>query len=239
MEKIRELLKQMGASDELSNKIMEELVAFKSQTEAGLAEEFKRRLEEAKKVCVEAVEQEKAEIRRKAEIFLESRINTIDREAQRQVAIGEAEATRKLKGVKSLVEGIQIGGKSGEDQAALAAENKKLRLKVSQLSEERVKLETKAERANSIAMKVLKRNKVLESAAVEPTKQMNESKNEPKPGKKETLESLRKPSATPTTTRPTLNESQTKSGQPSGDSDIDNIASQLDGTPAFVGSNQE
>lgn len=232
MNKIADLLKQMGASPELQKQIMEALESYKESVQTKLEEDFKQKVAQAKKVCVEAVEAEKRELAKKIEVFLEARTTTIQKEAAKHAAIGESEAVRLLRGCKTLLEGIQIDSKEGSGQAAIAEteEVKQLRIQNKQLKESLEKAQLKAQRANAIALKSLERNKVLESktAPVAPAKPVTESKETPK---------LRKTSAQPTTARPALTESVVKAPATvaeSADPSIAAIASTLDGSPAYI-----
>jgi hypothetical protein len=246
MNKLAELLKQLGASPELIGQITESMEQYKTEVKQTLEEDFKQRVLQAKKVVAEALENEKRELARKVEVFLEARTATINREAQRQAAIGEADATKMLRGVKSLVEGIEISDK-GSGQAAIAEseELKALRIQNKQLKEAFEKTAIKAKRANEIALKALERNRLLEEKftqkpAAAPTKPaakqtVTESKT---PAQKTDLGTLRKTGERPATTRQVMTETvkrTTPTGEVAGgDPGIQAIASQLDGDPAYI-----
>jgi len=241
MNKIFDLLKQLGASPELQKQIVEALDEYKQGVKTRLEEEFKQRVHSAKKVCAEAVENEKRELAKKIEIFLEARINSITKEAAKHAAIGESDATRMLREVKSLVEGTKIGGNGGSDQAAIAEteEVKQLRIQNKQLKENLDKVSLKAKRANDIAVKALERNKLLEAAKSAEKPAVTESKITPPAKPQAKLGELKKPTSAPTTGRPALTESvvkaPAKTQAESADPDVAAIASQLDGDPAFIG----
>lgn len=240
MDKLKGLLKQMGASDELVGQLIGEMNAWKAETEKSLNEAYEARLAKAKKVCFEEVTRTKAEMARKVEIFLEAKTSVVEREARKQAAIGESASAKTLRELKSLLEGVEIGKEAKEHQAEIKALQEQLAV----VEEQKVAAENKAIKSNTIAMKVLERNKVLESAAKAPAKDtvsegtVNEGK-EPAKSTGTQLETLRKPAETPKTSRPTLNESQqvNKSGttiSEEADPEIAQIASKLDGTPAFA-----
>jgi hypothetical protein len=240
MNKILDLLKQMGASPELQKQIMEALESYKESVQTKLEEDFKQRVSQARKVCVEAVDNEKRELAKKIEVFLEARINTIQKEAAKQAAIGESEAVRLLRGAKALFEGIQIDSNKGSGQAAIAEteEVKQLRIQNKQLKENLEKINLKAQRANTIALKALERNKLLEGRIAPAAKRppVVESKTPAQP--KQTMgEQLRKTSTQPKTARPALTESVVRApatAAESADPSIAAIASKLDGSPAFI-----
>lgn len=230
MEKIKSLLGQMKCSPEFQKQFVSLLEEWKKGIEEGAERTFKARLEKAKAIVLDEVEKEKTELRRKVEIFLESRVNTIDREARKQAANGETEAVRRLREINSLLEGSKDGGTSEDNQAALAENNKKLRVMVGQLTEEKEQLIAQTKRAHELATKAIQRNRILESKlGGEPIKQVAESKG---------LESVRTASEDPKTSRPILTESQVPARQQereeSGHPEVMAIAEKLDGEPAFV-----
>lgn len=236
MTKIEELLKKLGASDDLVKEIMESLDQYKKDVKDKLEVEFKDRVGKARQVCIEAVEKEKQELCRKVEIFLESRQNTITREATKQAAIGETKSVKTLREVRSLVEGVNIGEEIPADHQAAIAELKKLRVTVQQLSEAKDKSDIKASRANSIALKALDRIKILEGRPAPTQNTVTEGKE--KVGQP-SLESLRKPKNDTQTTRrplvetvvkPTTKQTITESEDPQ----IKAIADSIDNVPAFV-----
>jgi hypothetical protein len=238
MDKIIGLLKQLGASEQLSKSVVGELDAWRVAEEKALNTSYEQKLGKAKQACLEAVESYKADLAKRVEIFLEARVNTINREAQKQAAVGESEAVRTLKGVKSLIEGVKIDLPEGNQVAV--EETKKLRVMVGQLQEKIVATEQSNRRANLIARKLLERNKVLEAkgnGTVTEDKTVTESTEAKKP---ERLEDLRVKSDDPKTTRPAAVETVAKAGakptasKHAGDQDVMAIAEGLDGTPALV-----
>jgi hypothetical protein len=234
MDKIKDLLKQLGGSPELIEQITKELTAYKGQCLAEADATLQAKLVKAKQVCMEEVAVEKANLQRKVEIFLEARINSIDREAEKQAAIGESEAVKTLRGIQSLIEGVD-NDSTPEAQAAVA-EVKKLRVLVTKLNEDKAQLAETAKRANQIAMKALQRNKMLESKDLPRKPQTGQ---EPAPaGKPANLGAVRTESSEPKTTRKVLVESQVKApetGKPAqADGEVAAIAAGIESMPAFM-----
>jgi hypothetical protein len=230
MEKIKDLLKQLGASQELTESILNELKSFHTRTKKQLDEEFHARLEKAKQVCIEEFDKEKVKLAKKVEVFLESRVNTIDREAQKQAAIGESQSSKTLRDMKCLLEGVNIGDVA-KDVQAVKEEANVLRHRLTQVMEEKDQLKAQAERANEIAMKAINRNKILETTTKNTATKINESKDDSKD-----LESLRTTSQQPVTQRKVLTEhvakKQTDNSAPS---DVQQIAATIDDSiPAYV-----
>lgn len=230
MEKIKELLKQLGASPEMQTQFIEHLENFQKSVNEEAEKTLAQRLQAAKEVCLEEVATEKLNLARKVEVFLESRISTINREAKKQAAIGESEAVKTLQGVKAMLEGIQVDGTPEDAQAAIA-ENKKLRVMCSKLQEEKASAMDQAKKANSIAIKALQRTKVMESKLQAGTVTESVQKPEAKPVAKP--ETLRTPAAKPATTRTVVTESASPKVAPTSSPEIMAIAESLDGNPAY------
>lgn len=230
MEKIKDLLKQLGASEELTESILNELQSFQVRTKKQLDEEFHARLEKAKQVCLEEFDKEKIKLAKKVEVFLESRVNTIDREAHKQTAIGESQSAKTLRDVKCLLEGVSIG-EVAKDVQAVKDEANVLRIRLNQVMEEKDQLKAQAQRANEIAIKAIERNKILETTIRTPATKINESKN---------LGSLKTQSQKPATERKVLEESVAKpkrtiSDNPASSDEVRQIAATIDDSiPAFV-----
>ena len=228
MNKILDLIKQLGGSKELGEQITMNLGAWKNAQHKVLDEEFEKRLDKAKKACIEETERYKQELAKRVGIFLEARANTITREAQKHAAIGEAKAVRTLKGIASLVEGVEIDTPDHQ----VADEYKKLRIKVGQLQEQNGKLDLKNKHANQICRQLIDRQRVLESKT--------SGKEVVTEGKKEKtlkLEGLRVEGSKPKTTRKPIVETIAKGKERetrNGDSDVMAIAESLDGSPALV-----
>jgi len=236
MDKIAELLKQLGVSDVGVKQIIESLDAFQASTEKKHEDQFQNRLEKAKQVCLEEVENYKVELRRKVEIFFESRTNVVNREAQRQAAIGESGANKTLRELKALLDGVPLEGVSGATQA-LADQNQKLRQKVASVTETLTASEKSRERLHGIATKSLQRIKVLETLAPRATSMATESKGKPEQRPTPKLESLRAKVEQPKTPRPTLVESVARQAPAllaqGADPVITKIAASIEAAPAF------
>jgi hypothetical protein len=200
-----------------------------------MTEEFKQKVTKAKEVCLEELKKEKSGLAKKVEIFLEARTNTINKEALKQAAIGESKASKTLRDMKSLVEGVEIGGEKGTQ--VTSGEVKKLRVMVHQLQEDLSRQKAKAQRANEIALKVLERNKILESATAKPSKTVAESAAKTTTGKQ--LNEIKEHGVKPQTSRPATSETiakqpeKTAAAPQGGEADIMAIANEI-GEPAFI-----
>ena len=241
MNRFSEILKKLGATPELSEQFQAACDGYREDMKATLEEQFKVRLSNAKKICVEEIDKAKVDLCKKVEIFLEARMSAITREAQKAAAIGESQATKTLREAKALLEGVQIGDQKNSSQAN-DAEVKQLRVAVRQLKEAQDKAELKAQRANTIALKVLQRNKILESKITtggKPTASAKPPVVENKAGKP-SLDSLKNKSSAPKTARAPITEtvarpsSKAPTATESVDADVAAIASKMDGDPAFI-----
>ena len=164
MNKLKALLKELGGTDELVSAISEQFSAYANGIKKQYDVEFANKIEKARAICLEAVNKEKAEMARKFAIYLESKQDHFDRAAERQRLNEESESTNKLKHVKALLEGVDInnGGQSRELQVA-RKQVARLQQAVGTLKEERNVAVKKANKANEIATKFAKKNRVLES----------------------------------------------------------------------------
>jgi len=164
MDKIRQLLLKCGMNEESANKICESFESHANQLKAKNEQDFKLRLEQAKKACLEETNAHKAELSRRVQIFLEAKNAAIEESIQKHTADRETESVAKLEQIKSLVEGIELDGRSNSE---LKAEVEKLRSAVTTLSEQRDMARTKVKRVTTLAEKVLNRNKTLERTLAE------------------------------------------------------------------------
>jgi hypothetical protein len=190
MDKLTDLLKKMGASEELVNEFTTSLEQHEKELRESIQGEFQGAYEacedKAKKICVEEVEKEKVRLARKVQVYLESKQREFEEAAQRQRAIEESEATQALRRIKALVEGNDPNAAGGESRDLQASRELNARLEkvLASLKEERDRAVQSAARARKIAEDVLSRNKALEAARTQPAvaeaKKGPPSKEEPK-----------------------------------------------------------
>lgn len=162
MEKIKALLEQLGGSKELATTIVKTLEEWKNKSATEIKEEYQKRLEKAKALCLEEVESYKRDLARKVQIFFETRSEKIEQQIAKQVAIKDAAAEAKLQSIAALLEGVEVNGKG--DTAEVKAAQGQVQQLTEQLHAEQENskmLAEKAIRAHSIAGKTLERNKVL------------------------------------------------------------------------------
>ena len=201
-DKIKALMLKSGLSEDATAGLCEAIDTHISERYARQDAEFNAKLERAKTICIGETENHKRELARRLAIFAEAKGNAIETTIAKQSAIKESAAFAKLKDIQAMLHGVELNGDGN-----LRAEVTELKRRVQGLSEERNKAIEQANRANAIAEKVLKRNRVLEAQRATPVK--TEARTVAKP--------IQKTGGRPTTTRPTLVENQTRSPAPQRD----------------------
>lgn len=185
MDKIRALLEQLGGSKELVDQIIESLEAYKTKTEETIKEEYRERLAKAKEACLEEVNEYKRDLARKTQIFFESRVEKIEQQIAKQVAVKDSAAEAKLQQIVALLEGVEVNGDGNNaDIQAAMRQVKELQEQVRKLDTSKKVLTEKANRAHAIAEKTLERNKVLSKELAEAAKKPGKSISEGKKTKK-------------------------------------------------------
>lgn len=158
MNKIKGLLEKAGCNPELVGGICEALDSYKSDLREQFEADYKHRVEQAKKVCIDETESHKRELAKRVQIFCETKAAAIEAQLARQSALSESEAVTRLKGIVSLLEGIEPNGDpSGRATAAL----EQARRRIQQVNEDRQKALEVANRQTAIAEKALKQNRRL------------------------------------------------------------------------------
>lgn len=204
--KIKDLLGKAGCNQELIDNICEALDEFKTTIREQYDSDYKNRVEQAKKVCLEETESHKRELARRLQIFCETKAAAIEAQLAKQSALSESEAVTRLKNIVSLLEGIEPNGQpNGQATAAL----EKAKLKMRQVNEERARAVEVANRQVAIAEKALKENRKLATENAQLKRQLaggvtTESRQQP--SRKRIDES--RSSEQPMTTRQTLLENQ-------------------------------
>jgi len=202
MQKIREIVKQIGGSDQLADQLVEAVEGHVGEERKKLQEEFQAKIQQAKQVCLREVAEEKQRMARKIEIFIESKVAAIERSAGKTRAIEESAAVAALRQVRKAL-GVDDGN-SAELQA-LQRKLARIAEQTAALKEERDLAVDKANKANAIAVKALRRVRLQEAqevtpepAKVESTEATPEATPEAKPA--EELQSVRVETEEPVTT---------------------------------------
>lgn len=203
MDKIKELLAASGCNPELIDNIVESMVSYKETVKEAVEKEYAAKVAAAKKICLEETEAHKRELARRLQVYCETRSVAIESNIARKIAVNESEAQVKLRELKQLLEGIDVGARRQNDAAL---KNIKNRLKLAMEQKERaVEL---ANRHVSIAEKSLKQNRslVVENARLKsqisgsvPNKTVAENREV---GKTSRIDGARKSRATVTTRSP-------------------------------------
>lgn len=234
MDKIKALLEKAGCKSEVVGSICEALENYKVTLRESYDAEYKARIEEAKKVCVEEVESHKRELARRVQIFCETKSAAIEAQLAKQSALSESEAATKLKNIMSLLEGVEPNGAAN---SAATAALKKARHQLQQVSEEKNKAITVANRQSAIAEKALKENRRMsaELANLKTKLTVNESRA-PQAGKRI---DTKRATGKPVTTRQTLLENQDRRPAASNGSAIRNVPNKNGFGIADIASNMD
>jgi hypothetical protein len=153
MNKLKDLLEKSGCNPELIPGIMNLLEEYKTQTDSTLKEESSRKIEQAKKVCLEETANYKRELARRTAIWCEAKSAAIDAILAKQSAHKETPAIAKLKNIRSMLEGIEVHSQNGNTKAADQ--------KVKQLEEALKQANAKTVRAESLCQRALASNRKL------------------------------------------------------------------------------
>ena len=175
--KIKEILKSMNISEESSKEFINILESWVSNQKNLLNEEFKKKLETAKQVCVEEVEAHKATLSRGLRVFLESKLEAIEKAAAKKRAIEESETVNTLKQVKALLEGVDIDGtKINQDLQAANKEKSALKKELAESRDALNREKAKISKLSEIAEKSIQRQKILEGKLTTMEHKIEESK---------------------------------------------------------------
>jgi len=202
MQKIREIVKQIGGSEELADQLIEAVQEHVETQRTAIAEEYKTKIQKAKQVCLEEVASEKARIARKVEVFIESKVASIERSAGKTRAVEESAAVAQLRQVQKV---LGVGGEGG-NSAELEALNRKLARIAEQtasIKEERDVAVRKANQANMIAARTLRRLRTFEEQAAKPGTVVKEDEAAPVvPAETTETTTAVEPAVTTTETKP-------------------------------------
>ncbi len=224
MDKIKALFEQVGLSPELTTKLCAVLERHKTMLREQSDAEVKRRVEQAKQVCLDETEAHKRELSRRLQVFLETKSAVVTAAITKQSAIRESRATEQLRKVTALLGGVDLNGASeGRSQAA----ESQLRKQLVALKEERDMAVRTANRQTAIADRVIRRNRALEMQGPQPQPRapLTEATTQPRrqPGRIDGSRTTQRP----TTTR-TVTEDRQRRPRQDADPEIQRIADQID-----------
>lgn len=166
MDKIRELCKEMGASEAFADKLLEAIDAKAQSVKEGLLADYKAKLEKAKEVCIESVAQYKAQLAKKVQIFCESKALKIEEQVNRQMATRETAAQTKLNQIVALLEGIQTQEINETVVKKLQAQLEAYKTQAIKESQEKQAALNKVNEITELATKLLSQNKALKESQI-------------------------------------------------------------------------
>jgi hypothetical protein len=228
LQKISEMLKSMGISEDCSKEFVSICEEWRNNEKNRLQEEYKARLERAKKACIEETEAHKVSLSRGLQVFLENEAEKIRKASEKQAAIAEPEAVNRLKQIQSILGGSNIDG--AVNAQALQAESKKNALlvkQVAELTESLSREKAKSSKFHELTEKAINRQKGLEKEITETKNLLSEAKGRLQ--KKNAIFESKVKADKPKTRRKVVSESDNKKKKNDDfDSEIDYIASSLD-----------
>lgn len=211
MDKIKALLEKAGVSNELAEQITKTLVEYKDTVRKTVQEEFNSKLEQAKKLFVEETELYKKDLANRLQIFCETKSAVIEGQLQKQAALSEKQAVKKLRSVYLALEGIQVKDEASNTAKALS----KARTQIKQLAEERDTAIAKANRQTAVAEQLAKRARTILAENQQLKQKVVVENKRVKPVSKPTKSVTTKPISESIRRKPV-------------NSDIENIANQID-----------
>lgn len=169
MDQLKALLGKSGVSAELAGAICEEITRLSDSLKKQADEEFKTRIDLAKKVCLEELAKERSSLSRKLKVYLESKARSFEESAARTRKIEEAESATKIRRVAEII-GLGASNADGDLNGQLEAAqklNSRLEKTLAGLKEQRDVAVTRAKRAYGIAENALQRNRKFETVMSE------------------------------------------------------------------------
>lgn len=236
LDKIGAILKQMGISEEAIGEFVNICESWHNEAKEKLQQEYKVRLDKAKKLCIEEVEAHKSNLSRGVKMFLDSQGDLIRRSSEKSSAIAESEAVNKLKKITNLLNGLDVD--SAANAQALQAESRKnaeLVSKVANLTESLNREKAKAAKFGELSEKSLARQRKLEEQATKHANLLSEARNAlaksvPPKRTAETISENKTRSRKPVSTTKNLNENNIvkTNDKVESDDDIEFIAESMD-----------
>ena len=184
MEKIIELLKQVGISEEAVAQISTEFENYDNNIHQKYKAIFESKLGKAKELCLKECDQYKNKLASQVSLFLESKETQVDKRLEQIKAIEDTESIGKLRSIKQLVENIEVA--SDETLKTLREDVETLNKRIVTLKDEKKRAEQAANKANEIALKLINESK---------TKPWEKKEETPPPAGEEKLEESDKPKA--------------------------------------------
>ena len=242
MQKIVDLLKTIGASDELAQELLEAIQGYASEVDVKNRAQYKALTEKAKKVCVEYVENEVLNNARKLKVFMEAKEREIEEAIQRARKLEESEAVGQLKQISSVLNGGQsdVNLDAMRELAASRKATQRLEKAYTDLKEDRNRLAAGFNRSNALAERamvtakryraVLAKNGLVETTTKPQPKGKTVKEDRRAQPRRRTIGESRRRSARPQTTRPTKAQPAGRTGNTprTGDPVVDQVARSME-----------
>lgn len=166
MQKIVDLLKGIGASDELAKELVEAVQGYAAQVEARERARFEKILEKSKSLCVEYVENEVLKNARKMKVYIEAKEREIAEAIERNRKLEESEAVAQLRKISAVLNHGEdtVNVDALRENAALKKDISRLENAYKALREEKKQLIAATNRSNRLAERALTKAKQYRSA---------------------------------------------------------------------------
>jgi beta-lactamase class D len=215
---LQDLMTKCGLSTEASTKICESINSYLASAEKKLNEDYRDRIEKAKKICLEETSNHKIDLARRVQTFFEATVNRIESKIAKDTVAKDTEALTKLAGIRDMLAGLPLGG----DQQ-IQAENAQLKKNLNTLTEQFKDVKRVLKNKSDVLEKVITRNRLLEDRNKQRSPAGTVTVTEStKPVQKTTRYDAERTTTTkPASSRATLNENQNR--QPVKDKRTSNV----------------
>lgn len=180
---MKELFKAVGLSDEAANEICVILEEYDKNIQTKYEELYNKKLQSMKDILIEDYENEKEKLAKKTRLFIESKMDEIERFQKKNSNELNSKAHQKLLKIMELVEDIQLDENHLVDVGKIKEENEKLKKLNENLQKEQKSMLKKFNEAVDIADKLLRENAKLLAEQNDKTQQ-----KEPKEESEKTIE---------------------------------------------------
>ena len=185
---MKELFKAVGLSNEAADEICVILEEYSKGVQTKYEELYNKKLQSMKDILIEDYENEKEKLAKKTRLFIESKMDEIERFQKKNSNELNSKAHQKLLKIMELVEDIQLDENHLVDVGKIKEENEKLKKLNENLQKEQKNMLKKFNEAVDIADKLLRENAKLlaeQNDKTQPEKPVEKPIEESKKDKKD------------------------------------------------------
>ncbi|MHA1748430.1 MAG: hypothetical protein ACTSYF_07275 [Promethearchaeota archaeon] len=188
LDEMKELFKAVGLSNEAADEICVILEEYSKGVQTKYEELYNKKLQSMKDILIEDYENEKEKLAKKTRLFIESKMDEIERFQKKNSNELNSKAHQKLLKIMELVEDIQLDENHLVDVGKIKEENEKLKKLNENLQKEQKNMLKKFNEAVDIADKLLRENAKLlaeQNDKTQPEKPVEKPIEESKKDKKD------------------------------------------------------